>query len=75
MGEFVLDWKTKATGLSSEQVKAATAKDIPLGRSCSKADVVNAILFFLQDSSAFITGTALDVDGGMTSTAGVPGTG
>jgi len=39
------------------------------------ADVVNAILFFLQDSSAFITGTALDVDGGMTSTAGVPGTG
>lgn len=75
MGESILDWKTRATGLSPEQVKAATARDIPLGRNCSEADVVNAILFFLQDSSAFITGTALDVDGGMTSTAAVPGTG
>ena len=73
MGAFVLDWKTKATGLSAEQVQAATAKDIPLGRNCSEADIVNAILFFLQDSSAFITGTVLDVDGGMTSTAAVPG--
>jgi len=75
MGESILDWKTRATGLSPEQVKAATARDIPLGRNCCEADVVNAILFFLQDSSAFITGTALDVDGGMTSTAAVPGTG
>ena len=38
MGEFVLDWKTSATGLSPEQVQAATAKDIPLGRNCSEAD-------------------------------------
>ena len=75
MGEFVLDWKTKATGLSAEQVKAATARDVPLGRNCSEADVVNAILFFLQDSSAFVTGVAMDVDGGFTSTAAVPGTG
>ncbi len=74
MGEFVLDWKTKASGLSADQVKEATAKDIPLGRNCTEADVVNAILFFLQESSAFITGVALDVDGGMTSTAAVPGT-
>ena len=75
MGEFILDWKTKATGLSAEQVQAATAKDVPLGRNCSEADVVNAILFFLQDSSAFVTGVAMDVDGGFTSTAAVPGTG
>ena len=74
LGEFVLDWKTRATGLPAEQVKAATARDVPLGRNCREADVVNAILFFLQGSSAFVTGVAMDVDGGFTSTASVPGT-
>ena len=35
---------------------------------------MQAILFFLSDEAAFITGSALDVDGGMMSTIPVPGT-
>ena len=37
------------------------------------ADVVNAVMFFLSDESAFLTGVALDVDGGLLSTMPVPG--
>jgi len=36
-------------------------------------DIVNAILFFLAESSSFLTGVALDVDGGLLSTSTLPG--
>ena len=35
--------------------------------------VVNAILFFLAEESSFLTGVALDVDGGLLSTSILPG--
>ena len=75
MGEFSVGWKSEATGLTGAQVRAATARDVPLKRNCSVEDVVNAILFFLAEESNFLTAVALDVDGGMTSTATVPGVG
>ncbi len=34
---------------------------------------MNAIMFFLSDEVAFLTGVGLDVDGGMLSTAPIPG--
>ncbi|CAM4056164.1 SDR family NAD(P)-dependent oxidoreductase [Bordetella tumulicola] len=42
----------------------------PLGRLCTEADVVQAIAFLCTPQAAFITGTAIAVDGG--ATAGVP---
>lgn len=55
------------------QTRSATALDQrneyfarlnPLGRLCTPADVANAALFLASDESAYITGTALLVDGG-----------
>jgi NAD(P)-dependent dehydrogenase (short-subunit alcohol dehydrogenase family) len=73
MGQFVLSWKIQATGLTAEEIMAATAAGIPLKRNCTEADVVNSILFFLSDTSSFLTGLALDVDGGMLGTIPLPG--
>jgi NAD(P)-dependent dehydrogenase (short-subunit alcohol dehydrogenase family) len=73
MGQYVLSWKIANTGLTAESIMAATAADIPLKRNCTEADVANAILFFLSDSSSFLTGLALDVDGGMLGTIPLPG--
>lgn len=73
MGEFVMSWKTNATGLNPSDIMAATAADIPLKRNATEADIANAIVFFLSDASDFLTGLSLDVDGGMLSTIPLPG--
>ncbi len=75
IGDIEAEALGKATRvLSSPNVLADIAAAIPLGRNATEADIVNAILFFLSDTSAFLTGVALDIDGGMLSTAPWPGT-
>jgi meso-butanediol dehydrogenase/(S,S)-butanediol dehydrogenase/diacetyl reductase len=74
MGQDVLRWKLGATGRTSAEILAATAAAIPLKRNATTADVVNAVVFFLADESSFLTGVALDVDGGSLSTVAIPGT-
>ena len=74
MGWDVLKWKIGTTGETPEKILASTAERIPLKRNPTEADIVNAIMFFLSDESAFLTGVALDVDGGFLSTASHPGT-
>lgn len=74
MGQAVLDWKIGATGQETDEILAETAAGIPLKRNAIVADVVNAVLFFLSGESAFLTGVALDVDGGLLSTMPIPGT-
>jgi NAD(P)-dependent dehydrogenase (short-subunit alcohol dehydrogenase family) len=49
-----------------EALAAQTAALHPLGRRGLPADVSEAVLFFASDSSSFITGTDLVVDGGLT---------
>ena len=73
MGHTVLDWKIGATGQKTDEILAETAAGIPLKRNATVADVVNAVMFFLSDASAFLTGVALDVDGGLLSTMPMPG--
>ena len=74
MGQTVLDWKIGATDQKTDEILAETAAGIPLKRNATVADVVNAVMFFLSDASAFLTGVALDVDGGLLSTMPIPGT-
>ena len=73
MGQEVLKWKVGATGKPSEEILAAAAASIPLGRNATVADVVNAVVFFLADRSGYLTGVALDVDGGSLSAVPLPG--
>jgi 3-oxoacyl-[acyl-carrier protein] reductase len=37
---------------------------IPLGRLSTPLDIANAALYLVSDEAAFITGVALEVDGG-----------
>lgn len=74
MGQFVLQRKIELSGQAPEDILAATAGEIPLQRNPTTADIVNAILFFLAEESAFLTGVVLDVDGGMLSILPVRGT-
>jgi len=73
MGQDVLSWKIRKAGASPQEILAATAAGIPLQRNATTEDVVNAVMFFLADSSSFLTGVALDVDGGLLSTMPLPG--
>jgi len=51
---------------NAEALAAKTAALHPLGRRGVPTDVANAALFLATDGSAFITGTCLVVDGGLT---------
>lgn len=64
MGEQVLDWKVRRAGATAEEIRAETARTNPLGRNATEADVAEAVLFLVSDEAAFLTGVALDVDGG-----------
>jgi NAD(P)-dependent dehydrogenase (short-subunit alcohol dehydrogenase family) len=64
MGRQLLDWKTGATGRAPEEVLAGIARELPLGRNATEQDVAGAVLFFLSEAASFITGVALDLDGG-----------
>lgn len=53
------------TELHREQDLVNLAKATPLGRNVHERDVVGVILFLLSDLSGFVTGTAIDVNGGI----------
>lgn len=48
------------------QTRAAIASGIPLGRIGQPGDIAEAIVFLAGDRSSWITGTTLDITGGMT---------
>ena len=64
MGRQVAGWKSGVTGLPEEQVVAAAARTNPLGRNATEGDVAAAVMFLISDEASFLTGLALDVDGG-----------
>jgi meso-butanediol dehydrogenase/(S,S)-butanediol dehydrogenase/diacetyl reductase len=64
MGRALALWKAEHSGRTVEEVVAAAAAGIPLGRNATEADVAGAAMFLISDEAAFVTGVALDVDGG-----------
>lgn len=54
--------------LQNEKSRRNTEKLIPMGRVGQPVEVANAILFLASDEASFVTGAALSVDGGQSST-------
>lgn len=73
MGQKVLADKIERTGAEPDEILAKAAKTNPLGRNVVETDVSDAVLFLVSEHSSFLTGVALDVDGGA-SLGSVPGT-
>jgi NAD(P)-dependent dehydrogenase (short-subunit alcohol dehydrogenase family) len=66
MGQKVID-ELVATGAGSEnEVRSNAVALHPIGRFGLAADVANAVVFLASDDAAFITGSELVVDGGLT---------
>ena len=55
-------------GESAESYYARIAKDIPLGRVGETVEAANAIVFLASDMASYITGTSINLDGGMAGT-------
>ena len=55
----------KRAGLSVEEHYAKTGKTIPLGRMGEAEEVANVIAFLASDAASYITGTCINVDGGL----------
>ena len=49
----------------TEQAKASITEPIPAGRLGQPEEVAEAVLFFAQPASGYITGQVLGIDGGM----------
>jgi 3-oxoacyl-[acyl-carrier protein] reductase len=56
----------------SAERKAERAQKIPLGRMVEPEDIADAVLFLASDLSRMCTGIALDVDGGVLISNGIP---
>jgi 3-oxoacyl-[acyl-carrier protein] reductase len=57
--------ETAMTEVLGEEFKQNAAKQIPLGRVGSPADVASAVAFLASDEASYITGHVLNVNGGM----------
>jgi NAD(P)-dependent dehydrogenase (short-subunit alcohol dehydrogenase family) len=55
----------KRAGLSLEEHYARNSKSVPLGRMGEPADIANAIAFLVSDAANYVTGTCINVDGGL----------
>jgi len=66
MGQKVMDQLVANGGGSANEVRASMMALHPLGRFGEPADIANAVVFLASDDSAFMTGTEIVVDGGLT---------
>jgi meso-butanediol dehydrogenase/(S,S)-butanediol dehydrogenase/diacetyl reductase len=64
MQERELIWEAKLRNLTPEAVKQSYVDDTPLGRLEIPQDIANMVLFFASSEADFITGEAVNVNGG-----------
>ena len=57
--------ETEMTAVLSEEVKKASAAQIPLGYFGKPEDIAKTVAFLASDDAAYITGQVIQVDGGM----------
>lgn len=56
----------KRWNMTVEQVRQKYLDQVPMKRGCVYEDVANAMVFLCSDESCYITGQAINVDGGQT---------
>jgi 3-oxoacyl-[acyl-carrier protein] reductase len=56
--------KAKSRNISLDEYKAGLAKDIPLGRFGRAEEFANMACFLASDAGSYVTGTAINIDGG-----------
>ena len=66
MGQQVMDDFVAAGGGSANEVRSNVVALHPLGRLGVAADIANAVVFLASDDAAFMTGSEVVVDGGLT---------
>ena len=57
--------ETPMTAVLTEDQKAATNQNIPLGRVGTDVEIAHAVVFLASEEASYITGHTLDVNGGM----------
>ncbi|HZF76943.1 MAG TPA: SDR family oxidoreductase [Acetobacteraceae bacterium] len=62
--QWVRAHAAESSGGSFEAWKAARGRDVPMGRIGRAEEFANAALFLASDAASYITGTAINVDGG-----------
>lgn len=62
--EGYVDWQAQERGIGADEVVAEITGRIPQGRIPLPEDVAEAVVFFASDLARWITGQALDVNGG-----------
>ena len=60
----ILDEQSKASGKSIEEIADAIASMLPMGRIGEPEEIANLAVFLGSEAASFITGTAIQVDGG-----------
>lgn len=65
MGNDLVHRFSKAAGAGDNQMRASLSERHPLGHFGSAANIADAVTFLASDRAAFMTGSELVVDGGM----------
>jgi NAD(P)-dependent dehydrogenase (short-subunit alcohol dehydrogenase family) len=65
MTESLHEARSRILGITPGESLASMKEKIPLGRIATVDDVTNAIVFLLSDEGSYITGQAINIDGGM----------
>ena len=66
-GQFRREWEalqSEGTDLTVDEFYAQQGAEVPLGRIGTSEEVADLITFLASDRASFITGTAINVDGG-----------
>ena len=58
-------WERKAINGNVENLYNELSKKIPMGKVGEEIDYANLVAFLASDRSSYITGTAINLDGGL----------
>jgi 3-oxoacyl-[acyl-carrier protein] reductase len=63
--DTLVQQRTKMTGETVEQIMAASAAKVPLGRIGEPEDIANMVVFLCSERASFVNGALIEVDGGV----------